>query len=81
MNLSILIPWFLKTFYINEIVMGKYVCLVFCFLCVDSVIGIKSGDQGVCAGPKKEKVWVVFSHLNQNTFLNFEDKYSYHRWV
>lgn len=58
MNLSILIPWFLKVFYIYETVMGKYVCLVFCFFCVDSVIGIKKGDQGVCGNEKK--VWVVF---------------------
>ncbi|XP_052717042.1 uncharacterized protein LOC128189460 [Crassostrea angulata] len=30
--------------------MGMYVCLVFCFLCVDTFIGIKFGDQGVCQG-------------------------------
>nr|XP_034337438.1 uncharacterized protein LOC105341011 isoform X2 [Crassostrea gigas] len=30
--------------------MGMYVCLVFCFLCVDIFIGIKFGDQGVCKG-------------------------------
>lgn len=68
MNFWIVIPWFSKNkVYINEpfieTVMGMYVCILFCFICVDTAIGIKFGDQGVCINSLKKLVWVVFSYL------------------
>lgn len=40
--------------------MGMYMCLLFCLLSVDTVIGIKFGDQGVCMVSQAKLSWVVF---------------------
>lgn len=52
-----------------------YVCLIFCFLCVDTFIGIKFGDPGVCMGSDIKLAWVVYLLFHLNFLLDFLVRY------
>lgn len=51
--------------------MGMYVCHLYCLRYVDTVIGLKSYDQGVCISWNAKLAWVVFFSFNSNFFLDF----------